>query len=113
MNKKVLIFTGSRADYGLLKNLIFKIKSEKKINCEVAAGSAHYSKYYGSTFKEIEKDKIKINYSVKKNFDNLSHENIILFGQVFFLARCGYVDSISGHYVNVRACARPWSGVEF
>ena len=77
MNKKVLIFTGSRADYGLLKNLIFKIKSEKKINCEVAAGSAHYSKYYGSTFKEIEKDKIKINYSVKKNFDNLSHENII------------------------------------
>ena len=68
MNKKVLIFTGSRADYGLLKNLIFKIKSEKKINCEVVAGSAHYSKYYGSTFKEIEKDKIKINYSVKKKF---------------------------------------------
>ena len=33
MNKKVLIFTGSRADYGLLKNLIFKIKSEKKIIC--------------------------------------------------------------------------------
>ena len=44
--KKVVLFTGSRADYGLLKNLIFKIKSEKKINCEVAAGTAHYSKYH-------------------------------------------------------------------
>ena len=26
MKKKVLVFTGSRADYGILKNLIIKLK---------------------------------------------------------------------------------------
>ena len=77
MNKKVLIFTGSRADYGLLKNLIIKTKSNKKIQCEILAGSAHYSKYYGLTFKEIERDDIQINYSIKKNYDNLSRDKIV------------------------------------
>ena len=28
--KKIMIFTGSRADYGLLKNLIKKIKDDGK-----------------------------------------------------------------------------------
>ena len=79
MNKKVLIFTGSRADYGLLKNLIIKTKSNKKIQCEIFTGSAHYSKYYGLTFKEIERDDIQINYSIKKNYDNLSHDKIAEF----------------------------------
>ena len=79
MNKKVLIFTGSRADYGLLKNLIIKTKSNKKIQCEILAGSAHYSKYYGLTFKEIERDDIQINYSIKKNYDNLFHDKIAEF----------------------------------
>ena len=77
MKKKILIFTGSRADYGLLKNLILTIKKENKFKCELTAGSAHFSKYYGSTFKEIINDNIKIDYSIKKNFDKLSHENII------------------------------------
>ena len=30
MKKKILIFTGSRADYSLMKNLIFEIKKQKK-----------------------------------------------------------------------------------
>ena len=77
MKKKILIFTGSRADYGLMKNLIFEIKKQKKINCEIVAGSAHYSNYFGSTYQEIETDKIKINYSVKINFDKLFHEDVI------------------------------------
>jgi GDP/UDP-N,N'-diacetylbacillosamine 2-epimerase (hydrolysing) len=77
MKKKILIFTGSRADYGLMKNLIFEIKKQKKINCEIVAGSAHYSKYFGSTYKEIEDDKLKINYPVKINFDKLYHEDVI------------------------------------
>ena len=77
MKKKILIFTGSRADYGLMKNVIFEIKKQKKINCEVVAGNAHYSKYFGSTFREIKNDKIKIDYSIKKNFDKLLHEDVI------------------------------------
>ena len=31
MAKKVLVFTGSRADYGILKNLILKLKKVFKL----------------------------------------------------------------------------------
>ena len=30
MKKKILVFTGSRADYGILRPLVFKLKKEKK-----------------------------------------------------------------------------------
>ena len=52
MNKKILVFTGSRADYSLLKNLILEIKNSKNNKCEILAGTAHYSKFYGFTHKE-------------------------------------------------------------
>ena len=79
MNKKILVFTGSRADYSLLKNLILEIKYSKNNKCEILVGTAHYSKYYGLTFKEIERDDIQINYSIKKNYDNLFHDKIAEF----------------------------------
>ena len=66
MNKKILVFTGSRADYSLLKNLILEIKNSKNNKCEILAGTAHYSKFYGFTHKELKKDNIKINYAIKK-----------------------------------------------
>ena len=77
MNKKILVFTGSRADYSLLKNLILEIKNSKNNKCEILAGTAHYSKFYGFTHKELKKDNIKINYAIKKNYDNLSNDKVI------------------------------------
>ena len=77
MNKKILVFTGSRADYSLLKNLILEIKNSKNNKCEILAGTAHYSKFYGFTYKELKKDNIKINYAIKKNYDNLSNDKVI------------------------------------
>ena len=77
MNKKILVFTGSRADYSLLKNLILEIKKIKNNKCEILAGTAHYSKFYGFTYKELKKDNIKINYAIKKNYDNLSNDKVI------------------------------------
>ena len=38
--KNVVIFSGSRADYGIIKNLIFKLK-KKKINLKLALGAQH------------------------------------------------------------------------
>ena len=73
MKKKVLVFTGSRADYGILKNLINKLK--KNFNVEICAGGCHFSSKFGYTYKEIIKDKNTIKYKSLKgpiSFDNYS-----------------------------------------
>ena len=35
--KKIMVFTGSRADYGLLKNLLKRISSSKNYKLDIAA----------------------------------------------------------------------------
>jgi GDP/UDP-N,N'-diacetylbacillosamine 2-epimerase (hydrolysing) len=58
--KKICVVTGSRADYGLLKNLLLLIKKEKSLRLQLVVTGSHLSKKYGNTFKEIIKDNIEI-----------------------------------------------------
>ena len=62
--KKVCVVTGSRADYGLLKNLLSLIKKEKLLSLQLVVTGSHLSKKHGNTFKEIIKDKFKIKNKV-------------------------------------------------
>jgi len=61
---KVSILTSSRADFGLLKNLIHEIKKDKKFSVSVIASGSHFSKKFGETYREIIKDKIKIDQKI-------------------------------------------------
>ena len=60
MKKKIFVITGNRADYGLLKKLIFKLKKNKRFNLKVLVTGAHLIKKYGFTVKEIKDDGIKV-----------------------------------------------------
>ena len=73
MKKKVLVFTGSRADYGILKNLIMKLKLA--FNIEICASGNHFTSKFGYTYKEILQDKNSIKYKslIRTRFyDNFS-----------------------------------------
>lgn len=61
---KISIITSTRADFGLLKNLIFEIKKNKNFSISVIASGSHFSKQFGETYKEIIKHKIKINKKI-------------------------------------------------
>lgn len=61
---KVSILTSTRADFGLLKNLIHEIKKDKKFSVSVIASGSHFSKKFGETYREIIKDKIKIDQKI-------------------------------------------------
>ena len=76
MKKKILIFTGSRADYGLLKPLISRIKKDKRYKFLIAAGSHHFSKNLGFTYKEIIKDNFKINYACPVKINNTTFSDV-------------------------------------
>ena len=69
--KKFCVVTGSRAEYGLLKNLILRIKKDKDIKLQIIVTGSHLSKFYGDTYKEILNDGFsidrKINLSVKED----------------------------------------------
>jgi GDP/UDP-N,N'-diacetylbacillosamine 2-epimerase (hydrolysing) len=74
--KKICVITSTRADFGILKNLLIEIKKNNLFKLFLIAGGTHYSKLFGYTLKEINQSKLKVNHSIKfKNFtDNV--ENI-------------------------------------
>ena len=65
--KKVLIVTGSRSEYDLLKPLIFEFKKNKNFKTKILVTGSHLSKKYGNTYKKILKDKIKIDKKINLN----------------------------------------------
>ncbi len=64
MKKKICVVTGNRAEYGLLKKLLNKLKADENINLQIVATGSHLSKEFGYTFKEIIKDGFKINSKI-------------------------------------------------
>jgi UDP-N-acetylglucosamine 2-epimerase (hydrolysing) len=72
--KKILFVTGTRADYGKLKSLIKITQKSKKFKTYIFVTGMHVLSVYGSTFIELQKDKIKniITHKKKKNYKNIS-----------------------------------------
>src|SRR5438445_13357548 len=60
MKRKISITTGSRSDYGLLRPILKKISSSKKLDLYLIAAGMHLTKKYGLTINEIKKDGFKI-----------------------------------------------------
>jgi len=79
MKKKILVFTGSRADFGILKPLILKIKKDNYLKLILFAGPHHFQKKTGFTNKEIKKAKFKIDYSQKYQFKKLNEKEILSY----------------------------------
>ena len=67
MKKKLCIITDTRAEYGLLKNLIKGIQKDKRFHLTLIATSMHLSKKHGLTYKEIIRDGFKINHKINLN----------------------------------------------
>ena len=65
MRKKICIITSSRAEYGLLSNLIKKISYQKSLKLQLVVSGTHLSKEYGFTKKKIIEDKINITKEIK------------------------------------------------
>lgn len=63
--RKICVFTGTRAEYGLLRPLMDRIKTDKALKLQILASGAHLSSEFGSTFREIERDGFKINAKIK------------------------------------------------
>ena len=57
---KVFLVTSTRADFGLLKNLIFEFKKNFYFDLKIIATGTHFSKKHGFSFSEIKNYKVEI-----------------------------------------------------
>lgn len=62
--KQVFVITSTRADYGLLKPVIKRLKECTEFKTVIAATGTHLKSEYGSTLSEIEKDGFAVDYKI-------------------------------------------------
>ena len=66
MNKlKVCVVTGTRAEYGLLKNIIKRISLSTCLHLQVVVTGSHLSNEYGNTVQEIKEDGVNIDHEIE------------------------------------------------
>lgn len=87
--KKIAYLTGTRAEFGLMKQILLKIKKDKKLELVLMATGMHLMDQFGHTISEIDKQfKPDVVEAVYKNDDRESMAR--------FLAKCtkGVVEAL-------------------
>ena len=77
--KKILVITGSRSEFGLIKPLVKKLNDSNHFNAQLIVTGSHLAYKHGNTYKEIEKENIKIFKKIKINeFSSNKNENLTI-----------------------------------
>ena len=56
MMRKIAVVTGTRAEYGLLSELMKRLKADAEIQLQLIVTGMHLSPEFGLTYQTIEKD---------------------------------------------------------
>ncbi|MDD7794611.1 UDP-N-acetylglucosamine 2-epimerase [Clostridium sp. 'White wine YQ'] len=89
--KKICVFTGTRAEYGLLKPLIRKIKEDDELTLQLIVSGSHLSPEFGMTINEIKNDGFEINEKIEMILSSDSSVGIIKSMGVGLI---GYADAL-------------------
>lgn len=65
MSLKVAVFTGTRAEYGLLYWLLTDLKASASFDLQLIVGAMHLSPEFGETWRQIEQDGFTIDAKVE------------------------------------------------
>ena len=68
--RKICVFTGTRAEYGLLRLTMWRIQSDPGLILQTLVSGAHLSDRLGATWREIEEDRFVIDAKVPINLDD-------------------------------------------
>lgn len=92
---KIEIITGSRAEYGILRNLIRKLNDTPELETRVTVTGMHLEAKYGLTINDIKADGVEIYKTIDSNMENTSDAGII---DSFTLTMDGYKE----HFISDR-----------
>ena len=65
MKRKICVVTGTRAEYGLLFNLMRAIQQSAEFELQLVVTGMHLSSEFGLTYKQIEADGFAIDEKVE------------------------------------------------
>ncbi|MEW5743969.1 MAG: UDP-N-acetylglucosamine 2-epimerase [Nitrospirota bacterium] len=65
VKRKICIFSGTRAEYGLLRPLMHEINRDEGLQLQIIVSGMHLAPEFGLTYKEIEADGFQINKKVE------------------------------------------------
>lgn len=65
LSKKIAVFTGTRAEYGLLSCLMTRIQETEGLELQLIVSGMHLSPEFGLTYQHIEKDGYKIDKKIE------------------------------------------------
>lgn len=74
---KVAYATGSRADYGIVKNFLRLLDNDKDIEFSVLVTGSHLEDKFGHTVDIIRQDGFKIDLEIPLNIENGSNANVM------------------------------------
>lgn len=91
MKRKISVTTGTRAEYGILRPVLKKIKDSKNLELVLIVTGTHLSRKHGMTINQINKDGFRIaaKFEMKPKGDQPYHmarslgEGIIKFSEIF------------------------------
>ncbi|WP_298623590.1 UDP-N-acetylglucosamine 2-epimerase, partial [uncultured Legionella sp.] len=74
--RKIIYVSGTRADYGLMREVLKKLNSAEDIELSLCVTGMHLSSLYGSTIKEIEADHFRICGIIPVDVEQSTHESM-------------------------------------
>ena len=89
--RSVIVTTGTRADYGILRPILDEIKNSKKLDLKLIVTGSHFLKEYGMTVNQIKKDGYEITAKIpitpktdsKLELTKILGQSIIEFSKIF------------------------------
>ncbi|WP_196210796.1 UDP-N-acetylglucosamine 2-epimerase [Citrobacter sp. Res13-Sevr-PEB04-36] len=90
--RKVAVFTGTRAEYGLLYWLMKDIQSDEELQLQLLVSGMHLSPEFGNTWQQIEQDGFSIDEKIEIL---LSSDSPVGIAKSMGLGVLGFADALS------------------
>ena len=91
MKRRVAVFTGTRAEYGLLYWLMREIQASTRLDLSVIVSSMHLSPEFGETWKQIEEDGFSIDAKVEMLLSSNTRVGVV---KSMGLGAIGFADAL-------------------
>ena len=99
-SRKVLYISGTRADYGLMKNTLLQIQQHPALKLEIIATGIHLMPEFGNTVDEIKKDGFTV-FEVPAVFEGDTTESMGLFLGKFIQKVVPLISSLKPDFILV------------
>lgn len=75
--KKIIVVTGTRAEYGLLKNVMKRIDEDEELDLCLIVTGTHLEEKFGNTYRFIEEDGFQIDYRIPMNLTGNTTRSVV------------------------------------